>query len=209
FKGGFRACSPAKAPATAAFAERRTFFPSTSATSPRSTKCAWPLCWPSPLSRFASLIRPLATPSTVPTWTPSAPITSMFRAMLSVIIWSLLWVHRLRWSLNSEWLSQRAWHRARQTICNNPGSRISKWRPAVQTSPPCRVVNDFAAAAGALGKWFTTHAVRLRPPHAHASRSPSGGVPPRQLPLRTDEVASVAVRIVFQVILVLWLGLPE
>src|SRR5689334_22116346 len=53
-------------------------------------KCAWPLCWPSPLSRFASLMRPLATPSTVPTWTPSAPITSMFRAILSVVIWSLL-----------------------------------------------------------------------------------------------------------------------
>ena len=40
-------------------------------------------------------------------------------------------------------------------------------------------------------------------------RSPSGGVPPRQLPMRADDVASVAVRIAFQVILVLGLRLPE
>jgi hypothetical protein len=32
----------------------------------------------------------LATPSTVPTWAPSAPITSMFWAILSVVIWSLV-----------------------------------------------------------------------------------------------------------------------
>src|SRR5215470_3946593 len=87
---GFPDCSSSNVTATAAFAERRTLCPSTSATSPRSTKCAWPLCRPSPLSRLASLMRPLATPSTVPTWTPSAPITSMFRAILSVVIWSLL-----------------------------------------------------------------------------------------------------------------------
>src|SRR4051812_4044798 len=36
-------------------------------------------------------MRPLATSSTVPTWTPSAPITSMFLAILSLVIWSLLW----------------------------------------------------------------------------------------------------------------------
>lgn len=47
---------------------------------------------------------------------------------------------------------------------------------------------------------------RHRPP---TTRSSSGGVPPRQLPLWTHEVASVAVRIAFQVILVLWLGVPE
>ena len=45
-----------------------------------------------------SLMRPLKTPSTVPTWTPSAPITSMFWVILSALIWSLLWFHRLRWS---------------------------------------------------------------------------------------------------------------
>src|SRR5262245_36049792 len=87
---GFPDCSSSNVTATAAFAERRTLCPSTSATSPRSMKCACPLCWPSPLSRFLSLMRPLATPSTVPTWTPSAPITSMFWAILSVVIWSLL-----------------------------------------------------------------------------------------------------------------------
>src|SRR4029079_11394639 len=87
---GFPDCSSSNVTATAAFAERRTLYPSMSATNPRSMKCAWPLCWPSPLSRFASLMRPLATPSTVPTWTPSAPITSMFWAILSVVIWSLL-----------------------------------------------------------------------------------------------------------------------
>src|SRR3954469_24133984 len=38
---------------------------------------------------------------------------------------------------------------------------------------------------------------------------PSGGVPARQLPLWTNTMASVAVRIAFQVILVLWLCLPE
>src|SRR4029453_6392190 len=95
---GFPDVSSSNVTATAAFAERRTFCPSRSATSPRSMKCTWPLCWPSPLSRFASLMRPLVTPATVPTWTPSAPITSMFWVILSVVIWSLLWFHRLRWS---------------------------------------------------------------------------------------------------------------
>src|SRR5262249_30275674 len=83
-----------------AFAERRILCPSTSTTSPGSMKCAWPLCRPSPLSRFASLMRPLATPSTVPTWTPSAPITSMFRAILSVVIWSLLVVSSIALELH-------------------------------------------------------------------------------------------------------------
>src|SRR5215469_3931765 len=50
---GFPDCSSSNVTATAAFAERRILCPSTSATSPRSMKCAWPLCWPSPLSRFA------------------------------------------------------------------------------------------------------------------------------------------------------------
>ena len=43
----------------------------TSATSPRSIKWAWPLCCPSPLSRVASVMRPFATLSTMPTCTPS------------------------------------------------------------------------------------------------------------------------------------------
>src|SRR5262245_4433378 len=111
-------------------------------------KCAWPLCQPSPLSRFASLMRPLATPATVPMWTPSAPITSMFWEILSVVIWSLLCFHDER---------------------------------AVM--------------------------VRLRRPQTPRSRS--GGVPPRQLPVRADKVTGVAVRIAFQVILVLGFRLPE
>src|SRR5215467_6156866 len=50
---------------------------------------------------------------------------------------------------------------------------------------------------------------RLARRRPHVPRSPSGGVPPRQLPMRADEVAGVAVRMAFQVILVLGLGLPE
>src|SRR6478752_7276869 len=56
---------------------------------------------------------------------------------------------------------------------------------------------------------YSAPAVRPRPPRAQTPRSPSGSVPPRQLPLRADEVAGVAVRIAFQVILVLRLRLPE
>src|SRR5262245_58041457 len=47
------------------------------------------------------------------------------------------------------------------------------------------------------------HAVRRCAPWATRTRSPSGSVAPRQLPIWTDEVAGVAVRIAFQVILVL------
>src|SRR5437762_585012 len=45
-------------------------------------------------------MRPLAIPSTVPTWTPSAPITSMFWAILSVVIWSLLVVSTIALELH-------------------------------------------------------------------------------------------------------------
>src|SRR5436309_15905014 len=37
----------------------------------------------------------------------------------------------------------------------------------------------------------------------------SGGASARKLPLRADEVAGVAIRVTFQVVLVLGLGLPE
>jgi hypothetical protein len=77
-------------------------------------------------------------------------------------------------------------------------------RPAVHASLPCCVVSDLAGAARILA-----HAVRLRPPQATDTAVASGGVPTRQLPMRADEVAGVAVRIAFQVFLVLGFRLPE
>src|SRR5262249_33974665 len=81
---------------------------------------------------------------------------------------------------------------------------------AVQTSPPCRVVTTSRGGEDTWQTIYNAHAVRLRPPQAtrtavavgrrsSAATSNAGG----------REVASVAVRIAFQVILVLGLGLPE
>ena len=56
---------------------------------------------------------------------------------------------------------------------------------------------------------------RMRQPSFHGSEvklcppPPSGGASARKLPLRADEVAGVAIRVAFQVVLVLGLGLPE
>src|ERR1700761_9623660 len=63
--------------ATSALAESLTLLPSTPAIRPLSMKWWWPLCEPSPLSFLVSLIRPPSNRSTVPTCTPSAPLTSI------------------------------------------------------------------------------------------------------------------------------------
>src|SRR3954469_22494741 len=63
-------------------AVRRTLSPSTSATRPRGMKWWGPSC-ATPLSARMSLMRLSSTLSTVPMWTPSAPITSICSRMSS------------------------------------------------------------------------------------------------------------------------------
>src|SRR5690242_17327394 len=111
----------------------------------------------------------------------------MFWLILSVVIRSLLWFHRLP-ELGV----------LRQADTANSNDLAS-----------CRIVSDFTAAARILGKRFTMHTPWAAAPQPQTPRPQSGGAPPRQLPMRADEVAGVAVRIAFQVILVLGLRLPE
>src|SRR3954467_9583488 len=56
---------------------------------------------------------------------------------------------------------------------------------------------------------FDGSEVRLCPPPSTRPCAASGGASARKLPLRADEVAGVTIRVAFQVVLVLGLGLPE
>src|SRR5262249_12520787 len=73
----------------------------------------------------------------------------------------------------------------------------------------CRESRSSAASAIAIGYGRMHPSITCAEPNIAfdrtEERSPSGGVPPRQLPMRADDVAGVAVRIAFQVILVLGL----
>src|SRR5690348_16612459 len=138
----------------------------------------------------------------------------MFLTILSAVIWSLLMGSRM---LELRVLRQAE---AREFPARMRGEEIpvscATWpqrhaRVASQNELPRHelLLADHAAdrALARVGRGRAPRPRARRRPHV--PRSPSGGFFPRQLPVWADKVAGVAVRIAFQVILVLGLRLPE
>lgn len=105
---------------------------------------------------------------------------------------------------------QRAQTRARQTSWMIQG-RESEALPGPPNLTTLSRSERLRGSGESTLQTLTTHRPRgCARAAGHRQRNrPSGGVPARQLPLWTNTMASVAVRIAFQVILVLWLCLPE
>jgi hypothetical protein len=109
---------------------------------------------------------------------------------------------------NGPFNARRLAHAKRHGILQGRESEILPGRPNLTTlSRP----EPLRGSGESTLQTLTTHPPRgCARAAGHRQRDrPSGGVPARQLPLWTNTVASVAVRISFQVILVLWLRLPE